>query len=275
MNTEKNIEECLCNFDGKVAMYYDDLNGNVIKINEKEKYNAASCIKVFILIELYNKISQGIISRNLELTYLDKHRVDGSGVIQYLSKGIKLPVIDIATLMMIISDNVATNMLIDLLGIEKINETIKNIGCYDTELFSLFKSTDNEMFSVTTAYDYYLAWKKLNNFELFNKEITEEIINIIKNQKYHEMVSDGIDNIYKDIDKPFIKYIATKSGKYQCVRNDGGIVSTEIGNYILTIFIKDFKDKYYMNDDYVYSQGRKISNIIFNEYIGRGEHYGK
>lgn len=275
MNTEKNIEECLCNFDGKVAMYYDDLNGNVIKINEKEKYNAASCIKVFILIELYNQISQGIISRNLELTYLDKHRVDRSGVIQYLSKGIKLPVIDIATLMMIISDNVATNMLIDLLGIEKINETIKNIGCYDTELFSLFKSTDNEMFSATTAYDYYLAWKKLNNFELFNKEITEEIINIIKNQKYHEMVSDGIDNIYKDIDKPFIKYIATKSGKYQCVRNDGGIVSTEIGNYILTIFIKDFKDKYYMNDDYVYSQGRKISNIIFNEYIGRGEHNGK
>lgn len=53
---------------------------------------------------------------------------------RYLSKGIKLPILDIATLMMIISDNVATNMLIDFLGIDKINKTIENIGCRDTKL---------------------------------------------------------------------------------------------------------------------------------------------
>lgn len=65
-------------------------------------------------------------------------------------------------------------------------------------------------------------------------------------------------------------YIVTKSGKYQSVRNDGGIVSTKYGNYILTIFIKDFKDKHYRNDEYVYGQGRKISNIIFYEFIRKG-----
>lgn len=270
MKTEEIIKESLSNFDGKVAIYYDDLRGNVIKINEKEKYNAASCIKIFILVELFNQINNGIIKRNDELTYLDKYYVNGSGVIRYLTKGIKLPILDIATLMMIISDNVATNMLIDLLGIEQINKTIKNIGCYDTELYSSFKSTENEVFSETTAYDYYLVWKKLNNFELFNKEITEEIINMIKNQKYHEMVGDGIDSVYKDIDNSFVKYITTKSGKYQSVRNDGGIVSTEVGNYILTIFISNFKDKNSMNDDYAYSQGKKISNIIFNEFIRKG-----
>ena len=54
---------------------------------------------------------------------------------------------------------------------------------------------------------------------------------------------------------------------YQSVRNDGGIVSTKYGNYILTIFIKDFKDRDYRNDQYIYSQGKKISNIIFNEFI--------
>lgn len=269
MNTEKIIKDSLINFDGKVAIYYDDLKGNAIKINEKEKYNAASCIKVFILVELFNQINKGIIGRNKELTYLDKHYVNGSGVIRYLTKGIKLPILDVATLMMIISDNVATNILIDLLGIEEINRTIKSIGCCDTELYSSFKSVENEVFSETTAYDYYLVWKKLNNYELFNKEITEEIINIVKNQKYHEMVGDGIDKVYKEVDDPFIEYIATKSGKYQYVRNDGGIVSTKNGNYILTILIKDFKDKDYLNDDYVYNQGRKISNIIFNEFIRR------
>ena len=81
------------------------------------------------------------------------------------------------------------------------------------------------------------------------------------------MVGDGIDKVYKEVENPIVNYIVTKSGKYQSVRNDGGIVSTKYGNYILTIFIKDFKDKDYRNDEYIYSQGKKISNIIFNEFI--------
>lgn len=267
MNIEKLIKDSIVNFEGKVAVYYDDLNGNVLKINEKEKYNAASCIKIFILIELFNQLCNGTIDRNVELTYEDKHYVNGSGVMRYLSKGIKLPILDIATLMMIISDNVATNMLIDFLGIDKVNKAIEKVGCKDTKLYSKFKSVENEVFSETTAYDYYLVWKKLNNYELFNKNITQEIIDIIKNQKYHEMIGDGIDEIYKKGKNAFIKYIVTKSGKYQSVRNDGGIVSTKYGNYILTIFIKDFKDEEYLNEEYVYDQGRKISNIIFNKFI--------
>ncbi len=220
MNIEKQLQDLNVNFDGKIAIYYDDLKGNVIKINEKEKYNAASCIKIFILIELFNRIQKGEIDRKFELEYLNKYYVNGSGVLQYLSKNIKLPIIDIATLMMIISDNVATNILIDYLGIDNINKTIKNIGCLDTELFSMFKSVEDEVFSETTAYDYYLVWKKLNNNELFNEKITS--------------------------------------------------VSTIYENYILTILIKDFKDDYYLSDEYVYSQGRKISNLIFNEYLKLG-----
>lgn len=81
------------------------------------------------------------------------------------------------------------------------------------------------------------------------------------------MVGDGIDKIFKKVQNPIVNYIATKSGKYQSVRNDGGIVSTRYGNYILTILIKNFKDENYLNDEYVYNQGRKISNIIFNEFI--------
>lgn len=267
MDIEKIIKNSIVNFYGKIAIYYDDLKGNTIKINENEKYNSASCIKIFILIELFNQINKGVINREKELTYEEKDYVNGSGILRYLSKGIKLPILDIATLMMIISDNVATNILIDFLGIENINKNIENMGCNNTKLYSKFKSVENEIFSETTAYDYYLVWKKLNNYELFDKEMTQEIISIIKNQKYHEMVGDGIDKVYKEVENPIVNYIVSKSGKYESVRNDGGIVSTIYGNYILTIMIKDFKDANYLNDDYVYNMGRKISNIIFNEYM--------
>ena len=146
MHIEKVIKDSLVNFDGKVAVYYDDLNRNVLNINGKEK-----------------------------LTYLDKHSVNGSGILRYLSKGIKFPILDVATLMMIISDNVATNMLIYFLGIDKINETIQNVGCSDTKLYSLFKSVENEVFSETTAYDYYLVWKKLNDYELLDKKLHKKL----------------------------------------------------------------------------------------------------
>jgi len=270
-NIENTIKDLLTNFHGKVAIYYDDLKGNVLKINEKEKYNAASCIKIFILIELFNQIVNGTIDRKAQLTYLKKHDVDGSGIMRYLTKGIELPVIDIATLMMIISDNVATNMLIDLLGIDNINKAIENIGCKDTKLYSEFKSVDDEIFSETTAYDYCLVWKKLNNNELFSEKVTKQIIDIIKNQKYHEMVGDGIDKIYKDIENPIVNYIVSKSGKYLSIRNDGGIISTKYGNYILTVLIKDFKDYNYMNDEYPYSLGRKISDIVFHKFINQNK----
>ena len=267
MNAEKLIKNEIINFNGKIAIYYDDLCGNIISINENEVYNAASCIKVYILIELFNQIDKKIINIDDMLEYNENHYVNGSGILRYLTQGIKLPILDVATLMMIISDNVATNMLIDLLGIDNINSAIKQIGCNSTKLYSKFKSVEDEVFSETTAYDYGLVWKKLCNNELFSKETTDQIINIIKNQKYHEMVGDGIDDIYKSVPNSYVKNIITKSGKYQSIRNDGGIVYTKDGAYILTIFIKDFKDVDYRNDNYVYQQGRQISNIIINEFI--------
>lgn len=267
MNLEDILKDTVINFDGKIAIYYDDLKGHTLEMNEHDLYNGASCIKIFILIELFNQIYKGIKSRNDKLKCEEKHYVNGSGVLQYLSKDVELKVLDVATLMMIISDNVATNMLIDYLGIENINRAIKELGCDDTELYSKFKQGKDEMFSVITAKDYANVWKKINNKELYDANMSEEIIDILKNQKYHEMVADGIDDIYKLTDDSVIKYIATKSGKYKNVRNDGGIVSTIYGNYVLVILINGFRDEFYMNDDYVYSYGKKISNIVFNNFI--------
>lgn len=174
---------------------------------------------------------------------------------------------DIATLMMIISDNVATNIMIEYLGIDNINRTIKELDCLNTELYSKFEIAENKAYSKTTPKDYAHIFELINDYKLWDKSFTNEIKNILKNQKYHEMVADGISPIYTKTNNNLIKYIITKSGKNQSVRNDGGIVSTKYGNYILTIFIKDFLDQDSLNDEKIYEYGRKISNILFNRYI--------
>lgn len=264
---EKIIKNEIINFTGKVSIYANDFKGNIIDINSNEKYNSASCIKVFILVELFRQVHLGIKKLNEKLKYNSENYVNGSGVIQYLTPGLELSVKDMATLMMIISDNIATNIMIDYLGIENINKTIKELGCIDTELYCKFESVEDKPFSITTAKDYAHIFELINNYELWDKSISTSIIDILKNQKYHEMVGDGIPKVYRETENEFINYIVTKSGKYQGVRNDGGIVSTKYGNYVLTIFIKDFLDQDYLNDEEIYERGKRISNNLFNRYI--------
>ena len=261
------IKNELINFNGKVAVYIDDLKGNVIQINADEEYNSASCIKVYILVELFRQVYLGKKSLEEKLKYTAENYVNGSGVLQYLTYGLELSVKDIATLMMIISDNVATNIMIEYLGIDNINKTIKELGCLDTELYCKFECVENKMFSKTTAKDYAHIFRLINNYKLWDKSISTQIIDMLKNQMYHEMIADGIPKIYRETDNELINYIITKSGKYQSVRNDGGIVSTKYGNYIITIFIKDFLDQDYLNDEDIYNYGKRISNIVFNRYI--------
>lgn len=255
------------NFDGNYSIYANDLKGNIIKINSTEKYNAASCIKIYILVSLLRKTYAENISIDYKLKYDELNYVNGSGVLQYLTPGLELSIKDIATLMMIISDNVATNIIIDFVGIDYINDTIKELGLNNTKLYSKFESCEDKVFGETTAEDYGHIYKLICSKKLWNKDISEKVIEILKNQQYTEMIGDGIPKIYTETDNELINYTITKSGKYQSVRNDGGFVSTKYGDYILVIFIKDFQDQNYLNDDYIYNYGKRISNILFNRYI--------
>lgn len=263
---EQIIKNEFINFNGKYAIYANDYNDNIVSINGEEKFNSASCIKIFILVELFRQVYFGEKNLDEKITYQKDNLVNGSGVLQYLTPGLELSIRDIATLMMIISDNVATNIMIDCLGINNINKTIRELGCLDTELYCKFQS-DKKVFSETTVKDYGHIYELINEEKLWDKSISKEIINILKNQKYHEMLGDGIPKIYTKTDNDILNYIISKSGKYQSIRNDGGIVSTKYGNYILIIFIKDFLDQYHLNDEDIYRHGRNVSNILFNRYI--------
>lgn len=260
------LENVFVNFSGNYSIYANDFQGNIIELNSKQKINAASCIKIYILISLLKKCYFENISLEDELIYDSSNYVNGSGVLRYLTPGLKLSIRDMAVLMMIISDNVATNIIIDYLEIEYINQTITELGCKNTVLYSKFELLENKVFSETTAEDYGHIYELIINNKLWDKSISEEITKILNNQKYKEMVGDGIPKIYTKTNNDILNYVITKSGKYKSVRNDGGIISTKYGNYVLVIFIKDFLDQDYLNDD-IYTLGKQISNILFERFI--------
>ena len=138
MNVDEKINEMINNFDGNISLYVKDDNGNIIKNNENDIVESASCIKLFILIEFYNQILNNKKSREDMIKYSSKDdcMMNGSGLIKYLDD-FELSSKNIATLMIIISDNVATNKMIEYLGFDNINKTIKDLGFNHTKLLHM------------------------------------------------------------------------------------------------------------------------------------------
>jgi beta-lactamase class A len=92
------------------------------------RFLSASTVKIPIMIEVYRQIDRGALSPDQILKLTDADRAPGSSWLQYLHEGIEFTVDDLMTLMISISDNTATNMLIDLAGLAQINATMRDLG---------------------------------------------------------------------------------------------------------------------------------------------------
>ncbi len=279
INSEKKIKQLIDNFEGKVCIYITDDKDNIIKYNENEIVESASCIKLFILIEYYNQILKNGKSRNDIINYSAQNDYvqNGSGLIQYL-EDLKLSSKNMACLMMIVSDNIATNKMIDYLGFDNINNTIKQLDFKNTVLnarkldFNIYNSIGK-----TTALEYAKAYEMILKKEILTPNLCNEIIEILSHQTKNDMIIRYLPPKYleeKGSDHAFIKYIATKSGglgdegKEDIIncRNDGGIISTNLGNYIVSIFISGFHDHYFYADNPASLLGAKINKIIFEAF---------
>ena len=273
LSLEERIKAEIYNFSGKIGLYANDFKGNVIEINADEKFESASCIKVFVLAELYRQIHENKIDPNSLLKYDSKNYVNGSGILRDLDLGVELTVKNIATLMIIISDNIATNILIELLGIENINNTCIELGFDDTVLHNKIDFEKYDQLGTTTPRNYGKFFELLYNKQLWSEEISNEMIDIFKRQHYNTILTRDLPPYYLDSedtgDEELVS-IASKSGSMDACRNDGGIVFTPYGGYVISIFTKDFVDNLYYQEHESYRFGGKVSRLMFDQYISLG-----
>lgn len=267
-----------------IGIYATDMKDNIIAYNEHKVFETASCIKLFILIEYYKQVYENKVKTNDMFIYHESDNIPGinSGIISSLDYGLKLTSKDYATLMIIYSDNIATNKLIDYLGIDNINNTINELGFENTKLFNKLDLLKYFKFGQTTPYEYARAYKMILNNQVINKEVSQNILEILKKQKYNDMLVKGLpqkDILFKGTEESIIKYIASKSGSITWTgqemtncRNDGGIISTMYGDYIISMFISNIKDLQFNYDNEGIEFGAKICKIIFDNFIkNKGE----
>ena len=170
MTLKERIERELTSYNGKMSFYARDFNGNTVAIEEDMPIETASVIKSFILLDLFEQVAQGKKDLEEEILYEERFRVEGSGVLHNMSSGFKMSAKNFATLMIIVSDNTATNVMIDYLGLDSINSTIKKYGFTNTKLLNPIDWDSYSDLGVTTAKEDGEYFNKLPERELVSDQ---------------------------------------------------------------------------------------------------------
>ena len=149
---------------------------------------------------------------------------------------------DAATLMIIISDNAATNMMIDLVGIDRINATMRELGLEQTTLFLRLgdrsAGLDARKMSVSTAGEMATLLALIARDEGVSTEASEDMLRIMRRQDYrHELTSRLPWNELNRLDNHKENWVAEKGGSFiNGIRTSGAIFNGSRGSFVLSAF---------------------------------------
>lgn len=218
---------------GTVSVCVRDVrNAFDFSLNDDARMRSASTIKVPILIEALRQARDGLLDLNAEYSVPRGKCCDGSGVLAHLHDGVILTLKDLLTLMIIVSDNTATNMVIDTVGVENVNSTLGGFGCsgmslgrkmYDWE--GMARGLDN--FVVAREMAELLA--RVARHEALGGEWDELVLSTMRAQQFSDelglLLPEGV--------------LANKTGQVDGVVHDCGVVTTPEFCYSIAVFTKD------------------------------------
>ena len=245
MTLEKIISDRISRAAGHIGVYYENLEtGERVRAVKGggELFEAASVIKLWIMSAVFERAEQGSLDMDRKVRvkaedmvpfpgladyrcdkaegHLTEDMFPESGILNFLEPGLELSIRDLVHMMILISDNTATNVLIDLLGKDEINENIRRIGAEHTVLERKLFDTRPEvlgrenMITLEETADYL---RGVYRGRLISPEASREVCAILQNQQ----------NTYKI---PFYIRklpIAHKTGEDSGIENDCGIVFGE------------------------------------------------
>jgi beta-lactamase class A len=244
------LQEMASKHHGKVALFAKNLKtGDTVAIDADVPVQTASVIKLPIFIEAMHQVKDGKLKLDQKLKLTKDNQVPGSGVLPFLSPGLELTLEDTMTLMMILSDNTATNMTIDAVSIPAVNKRIEALGLKNTYLYKkVYKPAegpvppDQKKFGLgkTTAREMAMAIESVANCELADQALCKRMLEIMRNQQYRNMIPHYIETVDTS-ETP--SAIADKVGALDAVRNDVALVYTKSGTLVLSIFTYENKDE--------------------------------
>lgn len=226
--------------DGVMGVAIEDLSsGEQYFQQEDEVFAQASSIKITVLANLYLQAQQGKLKLTDLYTVQASDLVPDSDIMNGLTPGVtRITLRDLATMMVAVSDNAATNVLIDRVGMENVNAMLDSLGLTHTRLrrkMMDLEAAKHGRENISTPREMMTLLDAIYHGKVLNKELTEE---------FFKMLSTNKDSwIPRDL--PAGLKIANKPGALEAVRNDSGIVFVEGRPYVIcvmTAFLRNERD---------------------------------
>ena len=228
------------NLEGVLGVAILDLTtGQKYFLHADEVLPTASSIKIAILAELYRQAQQGKIKLGDLYTLQSSDLAGGSGIAGALTPGVtRLTIRDVAVLMISVSDNSATNIIIDRIGIENVNALLDSLSLTQTRLRRKMmdvKAAGEGRENIATPREMVTMLESLYRGRVLNKPMTEDFFTLLSVHK----------ESYIPRELPEDLRIANKPGELEGVRNDSGIVFTGSRPFaisVMTTYLRREKD---------------------------------
>ncbi|MDH7481163.1 MAG: class A beta-lactamase-related serine hydrolase [Armatimonadota bacterium] len=235
---ESEIREILNRNKGTFGIAaWNSTDGLEFFFNEHEVFPSASVIKVPIIVELFWQRDEGRVSLDETVILKDEDKVEGSGILKELHEGLELTLRDLATLMIVISDNTATNLLIDRLGNDVVNSRMRSLGLEKTTLARKMYDWEQARLgkeNLCTPYEMMQLLRWLACGEIPSRSASQEIIEIMARQQYRDKIPLMLPADLK---------IANKTGSISGVTHDVAVVYAPWGPYVLCVMAKGIDDQ--------------------------------
>ena len=236
---------------GKVALYARNLKtGDVVQIDPDQVVQTASVIKLAIFVETFHQIKDGKKRLGDRVTFKPDDRVMGSGVLQHLHAPLELTLEDAVVLMMIESDNTATNLVIDQVGLANVNQRSASLGLKNTYLYKkVYKPPEGPMpadqkiygLGKTTAREMATLMESIGRCEVGDPKLCARMIDIMRGQQYRNMIPHYLEAGLDTSETP--SAIANKLGMLDAVRIDVALLYSRNGPIVISAFTYENKDQ--------------------------------
>ncbi len=270
---ESQIRDIDANLDGVMGVAIEDLTtGQKYSLREDAVFAQASSIKITVLAELYHQNQQSAEGASGKARLTDLYTVNANDFVQDsdimlgLTPGVtRITNRDLATMMVAVSDNSATNVLIDRVGMENVNTLMDSLGLAHTRLRRKMmdvKAASEGRENVSTPREMMMLLEQIYRGKVLNKEMTDDFFKMLSTHKSSAISRDLPEGVR----------IADKPGELEGVRTDSGIVFAENRPYVISVmttYLRNERDG-----------AEAIARISLDAYrmfdrLGRSSQYGR
>lgn len=242
----------ISSFQGTVSLYAKNLDtGESIGIRENEPVRTASTIKLPIMVAAFRAVQDGKARWSDKLVITPASKVSGSGVIREFEDGTRLTLRDLMHVMIVVSDNTATNLVLDRVSSDYVNDTMAGLGYTQTRSMRKIRGDgtnlkapsgwsaegqkeENKRWGIgrSTPREMVDLLARIANGAIVSSDASKEMVAILERQQF----KDGIGRSF--LDTPGIR-VASKSGALDALRSDVGLLYHPKGRLAIAITVDD------------------------------------